>query len=649
MEFKQILKGLLLASVIIVIMVWIDISHYNYIGIFSTEGIILFLNFLVLVGAPLFLAFSTVGILFYRIYYKNSVLPSPREVSLKATALCYALSFVFLSTVMFRSYGIYFEDYPVTLGYWSGILFFMLRFVTVFLIGYLIYKAYIRLFSLKTDKSPDSRSSTGEKMNKFAFLPGNLLFAFSCYVIILIIYGWMYGGNPAGQVKGFLLGRNHNRPGLQASSVDYHENREVMDRRVIILGIDGFGWNIADNLIEKGQMPAFEFLKGNASWGYLETFKPTSSPLIWTTMATGHSPGEHGIIGYIEYEFMGMDNSIFLNLARGFNRYFSYLGKYTPFVNSYPVLSTKRTRKALWEIIDECNGSSAVFNWWPSRPVDDVSGVIVSDYAVRSMLSMLGNNSNKPKLDPGAIKPLSFISEISDSMVLGGLSAEDVAIHRYKIDTRPENLTLALNCMSKEGRIAAALGLYAMSNINTNLIAIYMRDTDNHFFWEYVQPEFFNGVEMENPDSRMVPAAYMAVDRVVEEYLKAMNSNDYLIIVSDHSIRAVLWEAKSTGSHGNAPPGSIVIFGEGIKRGYEITDASVFDVAPTVMALLGIPISKEIKGQPLTDGFTWGFETANPVLFTETYGTREIHEFDYTETTADVEFKKKLKALGYLE
>ncbi|MBD3232533.1 MAG: hypothetical protein GF315_02280 [candidate division Zixibacteria bacterium] len=643
---KEIFKGTGVATFLMTLFVWIDICRLNSISPFSSDGFALLFNFVIYLGLPVFIL---ILILFSVIIaVLQTIKPEWVRAYLHHKAVAFTLMLFYLGMVgiTLRTYGIYFEDYPIELGYYSGIIVYFIRFLIYLFTGWLIFVLYLK-----------SRKSINRKLNGASIsgwvkslIAGSttLLYSMIVYIFIIFCYGILYGGSPLKQIGGFIFGESDARLESTATNTRDFENRKFSGR-VILLGIDGLGWNMIDKLISQGQLPAFEYLKNNGSYGYLDTYKPTSSPLIWTTIATGHPPEEHGIVGYIEYQFPAVGQSVFLPLARGFNKYFDTVGSKSGLFNSYPVLATKRSKKAVWEVIDDYGGSSAVFNWWPSRPVDNISGIIVSDFACRTMSKSLGQSGLNLESSRADIIPAGFSDEIEREGILAELSSADKREFLHKLSKRPNELTEALNCLSYTGRIAMALGLYCMDNSDLNFIASYIHDTDNHFFWEYVEPEFFGSVDLSDPASNMVPGIYKSVDRVVEEFVSELIENDYLVIVSDHSIRSVLWEGKSTGSHANAPPGTIIIYGKGINRGFQFTGASVFDVAPTILSLLDLPISAELDGKSLVPEISDGSTFPSSLDYVSSYGSRSIKRYEYTQSSIDREFKEQLKALGYIE
>ncbi len=68
---------------------------------------------------------------------------------------------------------------------------------------------------------------------------------------------------------------------------------------MILFAVDGLEWNVMNPLLEQGRLPVMAGLMERGTYGYLATMKPTYSPVIWTSIATGKFPPDHGIAGYV--------------------------------------------------------------------------------------------------------------------------------------------------------------------------------------------------------------------------------------------------------------------------------------------------------------------------------------------------------------
>ena len=68
---------------------------------------------------------------------------------------------------------------------------------------------------------------------------------------------------------------------------------------MLLIGLDGADWEIVDRLASAGRLPNLGRLKREGAWGVLRSEEPLLSPIVWTTIATGRPPADHGIIGFL--------------------------------------------------------------------------------------------------------------------------------------------------------------------------------------------------------------------------------------------------------------------------------------------------------------------------------------------------------------
>lgn len=64
--------------------------------------------------------------------------------------------------------------------------------------------------------------------------------------------------------------------------------------RTLVYGVDGATFDV----IDEEALPAFAALRADGARGELLSMEPMFSPLLWTTMASGRPPDEHGIRGF---------------------------------------------------------------------------------------------------------------------------------------------------------------------------------------------------------------------------------------------------------------------------------------------------------------------------------------------------------------
>jgi predicted AlkP superfamily phosphohydrolase/phosphomutase len=105
-------------------------------------------------------------------------------------------------------------------------------------------------------------------------------------------------------------------------------------------------------------------------------------------------------------------------------------------------------------------------------------------------------------------------------------------------------------------------------------------------------------------------------------------------------------EYKHVGTH--RLNGTFMAMGANIKKGLEISDAGICDVAPTILYVLGEPVPKDMDGRILSEIFEEEFWRDNPARFRHPGGVATPDEFvAYTDDESQ-QVADRLKGLGYL-
>ena len=68
--------------------------------------------------------------------------------------------------------------------------------------------------------------------------------------------------------------------------------------RVLVIGIDGASWNVIDPMFESDELPNLRALVERGLTAEMDTVEPLTSPVVWTSIATGRSPEAHGITDF---------------------------------------------------------------------------------------------------------------------------------------------------------------------------------------------------------------------------------------------------------------------------------------------------------------------------------------------------------------
>ncbi len=139
------------------------------------------------------------------------------------------------------------------------------------------------------------------------------------------------------------------------------------------------------------------------------------------------------------------------------------------------------------------------------------------------------------------------------------------------------------------------------------------------------------GIKLPEQD---VSRSAQAAERAVAPFIPG---EDYRVISGDHQLNGVLLFRGPGGNGG---------------EGKRIQDASLMDIAPTVLYALGLPVPDDMDGKVLNGLFSEGYQRDNPVRKVKA-DTRAAQapsgEKDYQDEQEEEKIKERLRGLGYLE
>jgi len=257
---------------------------------------------------------------------------------------------------------------------------------------------------------------------------------------------------------------------------------------LLVIGIDGGEWRVLHRMWQDGELPNLRRLAGRGTTATLETAY-NASPVIWTTIATGVTPAEHGITDFVVPSVHG----------------------------DVPISSMARRVPALWTMLTRAHRRVAVLGWWGSWPAEDVDGVVVSDRALMRLDDRVSPAAYLPKL------------------------AEDVEWAR----------TLPWFVPSEEPELRDAVMAAAARRLVRDgpaLVLLYFRSADIvcHHHWKEFEA-VLNGARprADSPVQRI----YRAIDAAIGEVLRAAPGDPDVLVISDHGFRAARHDEQLTVSN----------------------------------------------------------------------------------------------------
>ncbi|HEY7112695.1 MAG TPA: alkaline phosphatase family protein [Thermoanaerobaculia bacterium] len=424
---------------------------------------------------------------------------------------------------------------------------------------------------------------------------------------------------------------------VEASDTETRTRRAPGGRPPVFwIGLDGLDWELLDRLAAEGRMPNWKRLTAEGWSGVLESEYPLISPILWTTAATGVPPDVHRVLDFQETDpKTGAKN---------------------------PISGFSRAVPAVWNEASAGGRKVGVVGWWATHPAEEVDGFFVSDRASPILFSGLPL--------AGAAYPVSLETAVAQVLARDGkVSADDLAPY---LDAASSDVAAALGSgAGMENRIVALSRVVAATRVTQrlardlydrqlpDLLAVYFEGTDEvgHVFAPFTPPRpDCPAVSDEDFGKyrRVVGAYYNLVDRLLGQWMRrAEEDGATLLVHSDHGFK---WGADrpcglasgnwATAAFWHRPQGVIAAWGKGVRRSADRGRARILDVAPTVLALLGLPADRTMPGAPVTGAF----DGLAPPPRADVYSKIAVRRLPAASMSASEssEYAKKLLALGYL-
>ncbi|MBU3729727.1 MAG: tetratricopeptide repeat protein, partial [Phycisphaerales bacterium] len=359
-------------------------------------------------------------------------------------------------------------------------------------------------------------------------------------------------------------------------------------RKLLVIGWDAADWQLIDPLVAKGAMPTLARLVSAGVRSDLGTLDPKLSPLLWTSIATGKTADKHGILNFVEPKPDGSG----LRLAS----------------------STSRKCKAIWNILSQSELHTNVIGWYASHPAEPIRGSVVTN------LICEGNPAQASA--PWPVPPaLTHPPECAEA-----IAACRVRSTEFERDSLKEILPDLPPGMRDDPRVRTLCSLMAVAASVERAASHLMRagpwdctmaffetiDTVGHHFMQYRPPRMRHVKESEvRAFGGVMDRVYRWHDAALARMLDAAGPDVTVVLLSDHGFhsdrhRPVLADLPperrmEREASWHRPTGVLVMSGTGVAAGQPPVTASILDVAPTVLALLGVAVGADFDGRCLSE------------------------------------------------
>ncbi len=408
--------------------------------------------------------------------------------------------------------------------------------------------------------------------------------------------------------------------------------------RVIVLGLDGVEPSIIDLLMSEGKLPSFAKLRQEGAYGPLKSSRPLLSPVVWTTIATGKTPDQHRIGHFVA-----------VNPVTG---------------EQLPVTSQMRRVKAVWNILSDAGRSVSVVGWWASWPAETVNGSIISDHLCYHFLFEDGFEE-ATREQAGRVFPPDLEEEIARFVRRpDDVTPEEAS--RY-VSVSPEELARPFSFQDDLGHFKWALataetyrriGLHLWATRPPDMMMVYVEgvDSTSHLFGHLFRAKGLAG-ELAAQQARYgaaVEEMYLYADRVIGDFLDVIDDETTLVVLSDHGFQlgalpddpSRTRDMRRVSEQYHTLHGILYLYGHGIKPYTRLEEASILDVAPTLLALVDIPAASDMPGRVLAEALS---DRDLPARVATHESGDDGDATMARDSTVDAEILEKLKSLGYLQ
>jgi len=257
--------------------------------------------------------------------------------------------------------------------------------------------------------------------------------------------------------------------------------------KILVLGFDGASPKLINEWID--ELPVLRAFKKQGVFGQTIPPIPAQTPVAWATFMTGKNPGNHGIFSFAMRK----------------------KGTYERKIIGPEMLKSK----TLWKILSEAGKKVATINI-PMSDREEVRGLVIPGFLSGSEGIPHPNNVKEK------IKRKFKIDKLQ-----GDLETETLD----RVEADPDFFFEKVNEITDE---MAEISLYLLQEEKWDFfMPVFMGlDRIQHFFWKHIDPT--HPRHEENKYSKFVRNFYTRVDKIMGDFLKSVDGDTSVIVVSDH-------------------------------------------------------------------------------------------------------------------
>lgn len=273
-----------------------------------------------------------------------------------------------------------------------------------------------------------------------------------------------------------------------------------MDRKVLVIGIDGGTYTILNPFMEQGKLPNIQkVMKAGFRSVLLSTVPPVSAP-AWTSFITGKNPGKHGVLQF--YDVGPVPR------AKGQTEVELRPG-------DFAIVNAKSIRaRTLWQIVSEANRRVVVINVPMTYPPVPVNGIMIT-----GLLTPSGSTN--------FTYPPDLATSLADYEI-------DLSPEERDFDFPDKRWLIERQRTILEKRWETSIRLMKETDWDFFMVVFTGTDRLQHRFWRYLDSSTDNDSTGWKDYRGLLEEYYERMDWMVGDFVRQAGEDAYVVILSDH-------------------------------------------------------------------------------------------------------------------
>jgi Type I phosphodiesterase / nucleotide pyrophosphatase len=406
--------------------------------------------------------------------------------------------------------------------------------------------------------------------------------------------------------------------------------RQDTGLKVVLVGLDGADWQVLRPMIDRGELPAFQRLLREGAGGALATLPDSNSAVIWASLYTGATPERHGILDFYTIHLAGMAGPGVFPVHRSIFKEAAGLLDRVGLARQVPIDRFSLHALPIWEICDRLGVSMGLVDGYlysfPALKPTAPEGFFFS-YGLDQVVARSAGGTGAARRPEFFVQPKELYREVRP-LVGGGDFWWQSSVLLHMLERGPQ---------------PTFVNLYT-----------HQPDTFQHWYWKWFQPQYYLGVTPEDLAAHgdAIPKLHRDFDAFLTKLRATVDPNTVVVVASDHGHAPTLLHTGAYYTqHRHGPPGILLMAGGPVRPGLALHGADIYDLYPTLLYLLGLPVPRDAAGKVLVEALEPAFVQAHPVRQIPTYevlgpppglpGVKRDSDLDRQELD-------KLKSLGYI-